>query len=54
METSALYGLSKILGHEAMTVCAIIANRERKEYSKDYKITVIKLIEDLLEKICQY
>lgn len=51
METSALYGLSKALGHDAMTVCAIIANRDRKEYSKDYKKTVIKLIEELLEKL---
>jgi uridine phosphorylase len=51
METSALYGLSKALGHDAMTVCAIIANRERKEYSKDYKKTVIKLIEALLQKL---
>jgi len=51
METSALYSLGKALGHEAMTVCAIIANRERKEYSKDYKLTVVKLIEEVLEKI---
>jgi uridine phosphorylase len=51
METSALYGLSKALGHQAMTVCAIIANRQRKEYSKDYKTSVVKLIKDLLEKI---
>ena len=51
METSALYGLSKALGHQAMTVCAIIANRQRKEYSKDYKASVIKLIENLLENI---
>lgn len=51
METSALYGLSKALGHEAMTVCAIIANRERKEYSKDYKVTVKKLVEELLAKL---
>lgn len=51
METSALYGLSKALGHQAMTVCAIIANRERKEYSKDYKASVSKLIDSLLEKI---
>lgn len=51
METSALYGLSKALGHQAMTVCAIIANRERKEYSKDYKISVRKLVETLLEKL---
>jgi len=34
-----------------MTVCAIIANRQRKEYSKDYKASVIKLIENLLENI---
>lgn len=51
METSALYGLSKALGHDAMTVCAIIANRDRKEYSKDYKVTVKKLIEELLAKL---
>lgn len=51
METSALYGLTKSLGHQAMTVCAIIANRERKEYSKDYKISVNKLIDNLLENI---
>ncbi len=51
METSALYGLSRALGHQAMTVCAIIANRERKEYSKDYKASVSLLIDSLLEKI---
>ncbi|MDA3907242.1 MAG: nucleoside phosphorylase [Bacteroidales bacterium] len=51
METSALYGLSKALGHNAMTVCAIIANRLRREYSKDYKPSVTALIEDLLEKL---
>lgn len=51
METSALYGLSKALGHNAMTVCAIIANRLRKEYAKDYKPNVTALIEDLLEKL---
>jgi uridine phosphorylase len=51
METSALYGLSKALGHNSMTVCAIIANRLRKEYAKDYKPSVTALIEDLLEKL---
>jgi len=53
METSALYGLSKALGHNAMTVCAIIANRLRKEYADDYKPSVKALIEDLLEKLSQ-
>lgn len=53
METSALYGLGSILGHQTATVCAIIANRYSKTYSKDYKKTVLKLIELTLERICQ-
>lgn len=51
METSALYGLSKLLGHNAVTVCAIIANRIRKEYSKDYKKTVDMIIEKVLDRL---
>jgi len=51
MESSAIYGLSKLLGHNALTVCSIIANRMRKEYSKDYKPHVEKLILQILEKI---
>lgn len=51
METSALYGLSKALGHHAMTVCAIIANRLRKEYAEDYKPSITALIEDVLGKL---
>jgi uridine phosphorylase len=48
METSAIYGLGSILGHQTATVCAIIANRYNKTYSADYKKTVVKLIEVLL------
>ncbi len=51
METSALYGLGKMLGHNTATVCAIIANRYNRTYSKDYKKTVNKLIEVLLERL---
>lgn len=51
METSALYGLSKALGHNALTICAVIANRIQKQYSKDYKQTVRLMIEQVLEKI---
>ncbi len=51
METSALYGLGRILGHNTLTVCDIIANRVRKEYSKDYKASVEKLILYVLERI---
>lgn len=51
METSALFGLSKSLGHNASTVCAIIANRIQKQFSKDYKKTVNKLIEKTLQDL---
>jgi uridine phosphorylase len=51
METSALYGLGKILGHNTCTVCAIIANRIQKQYSKDYKKTVEQLIDLTLERL---
>ncbi len=47
MECSAIYGLSKLLGHKAATVCAIIANRKAGEYSKDYK----PVIKDLIQKV---
>lgn len=52
METSALYFLSKLLGHNALTICAVIGNRITKKYSKDYKKTIEKLIVKVLEKIC--
>lgn len=51
METSALYSLSAMLGHQAATICAIIANRDAKEYSKDYKKTVDELIVYTLDKL---
>jgi uridine phosphorylase len=51
METSALYGLGKMLGHDACTICVIIANRIAGEYSKDYKIAVDKLIQIVLERL---
>jgi uridine phosphorylase len=51
METSALYGLGRMLGHETLTVCAIIANRYSQTFSKDYKATVNKLIDLVLERL---
>ncbi|MAU37071.1 MAG: phosphorylase [Flavobacteriales bacterium] len=52
METSALYYLGQTLGHNTLTICAIIGNRQTKRYSKDYKSTVKKLIDLTLKKIC--
>jgi uridine phosphorylase len=51
METSALYGLCGMLGHKSATICAIIANRAAREYSKDYKKTVDELIVYTLDKL---
>lgn len=51
METSALFGLGKALGHECATVCAIIANRFRKEYSKNHDLSVEQLIAFLVDRL---
>jgi uridine phosphorylase len=53
METSALYGLSRALGHNSCTVCAIIANRFLGTGSDNYKLVVQKLIEETLYKLTQ-
>ncbi len=52
METSALYGLSNILGHESCTICAVIANRFSNTFSKNYKKPIEKLIKLVLERFC--
>jgi uridine phosphorylase len=44
METSAIYGLCRLLGHQALAVNAIIANRVSKTYSKNPKHAVENLI----------
>jgi len=51
METSALYALGRILGHNTLTVCNIIANRARKEYSENYQESVKKMIGYVLDKL---
>ncbi|PIQ16110.1 MAG: phosphorylase [Flavobacteriales bacterium CG18_big_fil_WC_8_21_14_2_50_32_9] len=53
METSALYGLSRALGHNACTVCVVVANRFSKEFSKDYKPAMDQLIQKVLLKLTQ-
>ena len=51
METSALYGLSSMLGHHACTVCAVIGNRFSNTFSKDYKKAVENLVTTVLKRI---
>ena len=51
MESSALFGLSALLGHKAATICVIIANRYAKQYSKDYKPAINELIQIVLDRM---
>lgn len=51
MECSAIYGLSKLLGHKALTVCIIIANRVSKSANEDYKPVMVKLVQKVLDRI---
>ena len=51
MESSAIAGLSKMMGHKAMTVCSIIANRVALESNADYQGSIEDLIKIVLERI---
>lgn len=51
MESSALAGLSKLMGHKAMTVCMVIANRLIKEANPNYKNSIDTLIKTVLDRI---
>jgi len=51
MESSALYALSSMMGHEAVTICAGIANRVTKSVQKGYKGTIDSLIAKVLDKL---
>lgn len=49
MESSAIYGLSALLGHKALTICLVIGNRVTGEFVQDYK----PLMSDLALKVFQ-
>jgi uridine phosphorylase len=51
METSAIYGVGEILGHQCLSLSAIVANRIKKEFSADGAAAVEKLILITLENI---
>ena len=51
METSALYGLAKLSGHKALTLCTVVANRVTKEFTKNGEKSVDNLIKKFLERI---
>ncbi len=51
MESSALAGLARLMGHHAMTCCMVIANRLAGEANTGYKGTIDGLIQMVLERI---
>ena len=51
MESSALAGMSALLGHKAMTVCAIIAGRVSHNMNTEYKGSIEGLIKIVLDRI---
>lgn len=51
MESSAIAGMSKLMGHKAMTVCCVIANRSVKAANTNYQPYILLLIEKVLDRI---
>jgi uridine phosphorylase len=49
MESSAIYGLSGLLGHKALTICVVIGNRVTGEFINDYK----PIVRDLAKRVLQ-
>ena len=51
MEGSAIAGLSLLMGHKAMTVCCVIAQRKVEVANTDYKPRIKQLVQTVLERI---
>ena len=51
MESACLQGLAKLMGHKALTVCCIIAQRREEDANTDYKPSVARLVETVLDRI---
>ena len=51
METSAIYGFSHLMGHEALTVCLIIANRPKGTFLNDYHEPMRQLVGTVVERL---
>lgn len=51
METSAIYGFSHLLGHQALTVCLIIANRPKGTFLNDYHEPMRQLVGTVVERM---
>lgn len=53
MESSAVAGLAALLGHRALTVCMVIANRLAREADTSYKSSIDDLISTVVSRLCE-
>jgi len=51
MESSAIYGLAKLLNHKALTICVVIGNRVTGEFLADYKPAIRSLARQVLDSL---
>jgi uridine phosphorylase len=51
METAGIYGLGAVLGHQCISLSAIVANRVTKQFSTDAENTIDRLIRQTIERI---
>jgi len=51
MESAALAGFARMLGHKAVTVCQVVANRVALKADTDYKVSMPNLIQKVLDRI---
>jgi len=51
MESSALYGLGKLLGHNCCTCCVVLANRYRQEHAGNHDEMIDRLIKTVLDRL---
>lgn len=51
MESSAIYGLSGLLGHKALTFCAVIGNRATGEFINDYQSLIMNIATRIMKTI---
>lgn len=51
MESSAIYGLAKLMDHKALTICVVIGNRVTGEFLADYKPAMMSLAQQVLDAL---
>lgn len=51
METSGIYGMARMMGHQALTVCLVIANRKTQQFINQYDDHILSLADTILQRL---